>query len=170
MGSGEQKIPVITDEDIESVAAVGGEWIPDPDSYPRRCDNCGENAVAFSEDLEWREIRGGLLLVLRRLSGEICNNCDETWFDAQSYALIEEARGGKVRADYEASVSRVGGKSLGIYFPKDLQRVMGLEAGQKAYLTPVAEDIILVEIRRPDKEATGDGGLEAVDEALGMDA
>lgn len=163
MSRTDREIPVITDDDINSVAAAGGRgWTPDPDRYPRRCGSCGEEAVVFRDDLEWREVRGGLLLVLRRLSGEHCTNCGETWFDPESFTVIDEARGGRVQADYEASVGRVGGRSLGMYFPKDLQRVMGLEAGQKAYLTPVSEDVILVEIRRPKEGSVeGNGGETA---------
>lgn len=91
MSAAEQEIPVITDEQLASVADIEREWTPDPDNYPRRCDSCDGEAVIYSDELEWSEIWGEPLLVLRGLSGETCTNCGEAWFDAKSFEFIEEA-------------------------------------------------------------------------------
>lgn len=163
-----ESVPEISADQVEEARKLTGAWTPSPDAEPRECLACGEAAVVHSDDLEWEEVRGHILLALRRLSGERCKACGETWFDPQSVDLIQRHRKTGPAANYEAKVSRVGGTSLGIYFPKDLQRVMEIEAGDRAFLTPVGEDTVILEIGRESEGETSPGSLKAVDDALGF--
>lgn len=140
-------IPRLTDEQVEEASDMG---VPGSSSGEvlRTCPECGEEALAPRNDMVWEEARGHTLLVLRRLSGERCRECGERWFDPASYELVERHRRARPAANYEAKVTRVGGTSLGIYFPKDLRRVMGLEAGLMARITPVSETAAIIEFTR----------------------
>lgn len=163
-----ESIPELSEADIEQAEALVGTWSPSEEDEPRVCTECGSESVFHHDDLEWEETRGHTLIVLRRLSGEKCRSCEATWFAPESFDLIQRHRQVGPGANYEAKVSRVGGSSLGIYLPKNLQRVMGIEAGDKVYLTPASDDAVIMELRRAPRGDDQDEPGTSVDEALGM--
>lgn len=160
-------IPELTDEQVEKASEMGDRTSSPKDSL-EQCPECGEESLVARDDLEWEETRGHKLLVIRRLSGERCRACGETWFDPESYEAIEKHRRSGPAANYEAKVSRVGGSSLGIYFPKDLRRVMGIEAGQRARLTPVSDDAAILELKKGSEEGEDEEPEDALDKGLGV--
>lgn len=148
---GPDDIPEITDEMIEETRRLTGTWTVPLGGPPIRCPTCREEAMVASHDLVYQEPRPGLLLVVGGLSGYRCTECGNTGFDSRSVQLIEQHRNARPTANYEASVSRVGGSGIGVYFPKDLQRVMGIHAGQRAHITPMSDHTMLVELLEPDE-------------------
>lgn len=146
-----EDIPRIDDDMIERVRQQKGTWTVPSGGPAVPCPSCGEERLMSDHDLVWHEPRPGMLLVVGGLSGYRCSGCGDTWFDSRSVHLIEQHRNAKPTANYEAAVSRVGGNGIGVYFPKDLQRVMGIRPGQRAHITPMSGHAMMIELVEPKK-------------------
>jgi antitoxin component of MazEF toxin-antitoxin module len=67
-------------------------------------------------------------------------------------------------ANYEVKVSKLSGGSLGVYLPKDLVRVMQLEGGERALITPISPVAFVVSLAR--EEPYNQSGLQTEDVLL----
>lgn len=93
------------------------------------------------------------LTVVTRLPGARCTQCDASQFDPAAIALILEHSDAEILADYETTVTKASGSSLGTYFKKDLTRVLGLDGSEHLLWTVLDKDHALVEIERDEEEA-----------------
>jgi hypothetical protein len=67
-------------------------------------------------------------------------------FDAHSTKIIENYTADKPTGGYELNVSTVGGGKLGMYFPRDVLRVMKISKNDKAILTPLSKRKMVIEL------------------------
>jgi len=134
----------------------------------RPCPDCRSTAsLVASNELSWEEETEGLSIAIFHLKGEKCGRCGAQWFDTASYDAIQRHRQRLPRANYEASVTRLGGESLGLYIPKDVQRVMGLQAKTKVLLTPLSDTSLLLHFGGT-KAGAERSRIRAADRALGL--
>ncbi len=115
-----------------------------PDGTIQGCPRCGEEAFEGRSDLTHRITNGRHVLSFRHLHGARCRACDAQSLEPYEQFAVEDEAGVGVRADYEAKVSRIGSGTLGTYWPKDVQRVLGLKPHRRAYIEVVDRDAVLV--------------------------
>jgi len=111
------------------------------------CVNCGGSLVESSK-LQHHFVHPGREVVVAGLSGEKCMKCGQEWLDASSVATLIPYRQGQVLGSYRGKVTRVGGDSLGAYFPRDLAASMGLQGGFSTKMMILDENHILIEVVR----------------------
>lgn len=115
---------------------------PEGSTWP--CPRCGEEAFEGRSDLVLHVARGAHVLSFRRLHGARCAACGAEALEPYEQVAVDDEAGVGVRADYEAKVSRIGSGTLGTYWPKDVQRVLGLVPHRKVYIEVVDRDAVLV--------------------------
>lgn len=145
-------IPKITEAQLAHIQEIRDQPKKVESARLIRCPACGEASLVQSSELTWEEPTDYGLIIIAGLGGEFCTRCGERWFNARSFSLIEEKRSKRFLSDYEVSISRVGGKSLGVYLPKDVQRVLALSPGMKARLIPLSKSSFLVRVRSNEND------------------
>lgn len=111
------------------------------------CPRCGEETFEGRSDLTYRATRGRHVVSFRHLHGASCTNCGAKTLEPYEQTGIEDEAGVGFHPDYEASVSRIGSGSLGTYWPKDVERVLGLSPDKKAFIEIIDTDAVLVRFR-----------------------
>lgn len=148
-------VPEITDEQVRRLHAriLATEREPLlPEEEVTECPSCGGEMVA-TDDLEKTIPTPRGLTVVTRLPGACCTQCRARQFDPGAIALIMEHSTQEIVADYETSVTKASGNTLGTYFKKDLSRVLGLTGDEHLRWTVLDEDRALVEIHREEADA-----------------
>ncbi len=110
------------------------------------CPVCGSQSVSFADNLVFEVVLTGERIVIPNLSGLRCSNCGDFAFDADSSKIINEHTGNKPAGGYECRISTVGAEKLGMYFPKDVLRVMEITKKGKAIVTPLSRRKMMVEL------------------------
>lgn len=123
-----------------------------PEGEVTECPVCG-GEMESTEDLEKTIPTPRGLTVVTRLSGARCTQCKTRQFDPAAIALIMKHSSQEIVADYETSVTKASGNTLGTYFKKDLSRVLGLTGDEHLRWTVLDEDRALVEIHREEADA-----------------
>lgn len=90
----------------------------------------------------------GRLVVVAHLPGAECESCGSVELDAAALGLVRRYTERAIHADYETSVTRASGGTLGTYFKQDLARVMKLGKSDSLRWTVLDKDRALVEVER----------------------
>ena len=114
-----------------------------------KCPSC-DNMMSYAEDLIFDVVLAGERIVIPNLKGLRCSKCSEVSFDADSSEIIEKYTTGRSGGGYELKISAVGGGKIGIYFPKDVLRVMEINKSEKAILTPLSKRKMIIELLTPE--------------------
>jgi YgiT-type zinc finger domain-containing protein len=147
-----ENIPVITTEMMEKTAIeIAKRRAGKKESSMKgvkdiECPSCGNNTMSYADDLIFDVTLTGERIVIPNLKGLKCIRCSEEAFDAKSTKIIENYTSGKPIGGYECKVSTVGGGKIGMYFPKDVLRVMKISKNNKAVLTPVSTRKMVIEL------------------------
>jgi YgiT-type zinc finger domain-containing protein len=147
-----ENIPVITPEMMEKTAIeiakrrAGKKESPMKGIKDIECPSCGTAGMSYSDDLTFEVILAGERIVIPNLTGLKCSKCGEVAFDANSTKIIEKYTACKPAGGYELKVSTVGGGKIGMYFPKDVLRVMKISKSDKAILTPLSNRKMVIEL------------------------
>lgn len=147
-----ENIPVITLEMMEKTAIEVAKRRYDRKQSPMKdvkdieCPSCGNGTMSYADDLTFDVTLTGERIVIPNLTGLRCSKCDEVAFDARSTKIIEKYISDKPTGGYELNVSTVGGGKLGMYFPKDVLRVMKISKNDKAILTPLSKRKMIIEL------------------------
>lgn len=147
-----ENIPVITQEMMEKTAIEIAKRHDDRKQSPVKnvkninCPSCGNSDMSYSDDLTFDVTLTGERIVIPNLTGLKCSKCDVVAFDARSTKIIENYTADKPVGGYELNVSTVGGGKLGIYFPRDVLRVMKISKNDKAILTPLSKRKMVIEL------------------------
>lgn len=89
------------------------------------------------------------LLVVANVAGFICQRCGERSYDPPSLGAIQEAMSREFAGmGVRAKLSKLARNNIGVYLPQDLQKHLGVEAGDTLVLQPVGRDYLLVQIER----------------------
>jgi YgiT-type zinc finger domain-containing protein len=145
-------IPVITSQMMEKTAIetakrkAGKDESPVIDVKDIKCPSCGTASMGFLNDLVFDVILASERIVIPNLTGLKCTKCGEQAFDSKSTRIIEKYTTNRPIGGYECNISIVGGGKIGIYFPKDILRVMKINKNEKAVLTPLSSHKMLVEL------------------------
>lgn len=102
--------------------------------------------MSFLDDLVFEVILAGERMVMPNLTGLKCTKCNEQAFDSKSTKIIDKYTSNKPLGGYECNISTVGGGKIGIYFPRDIIRVMMIKKNEKAVLTPLSSPKMIVEL------------------------
>jgi hypothetical protein len=108
--------------------------------------------MVSSNDLEESIVTPGLAIVVTRLPGAKCSSCGDKLIDGAAAASLDARFSSGILADYETSVTRASGKTLGTYFKMDLVRVLGLTGNEQLFWKVVDRDMVFVEISRPSSK------------------
>lgn len=111
-----------------------------------KCPTCGTASMSFLNDLVFDVTFAGERMVIPNLTGLKCTKCREQAFDSKSTKIIEKYTANRPMGGYECNISTVGGGKIGIYFPKDILRVMKINKNEKAVLTPLSSHKMIVEL------------------------
>ncbi len=147
-----ENIPVITQEMMEKTAIeIAKRRVDKKQSSMKgvkdiKCTSCGNSAMSYADDLTFDVTLTGERIVIPNLTGLKCSKCGEVAFDAHSTKIIEDFTIDKPAGGYELNVSTVGGGKLGMYFPKDVLRVMRISKNDKAILTPLSKRKMVIEL------------------------
>ncbi len=147
-----ENIPVITTEMMEKTAIeiakrrAGRKESPMKGVKDIECPSCGNNTMSYVDDLIFDVTLTGERIVIPNLTGLKCIRCNEEAFDSKSTKIIENYTSGKPIGGYECKVSTVGGGKIGMYFPKDILRIMKISKNNKAVLTPVSNRKMVIEL------------------------
>lgn len=146
----ESSIPEATDEDVRKTAAELGKQ-PRKKSYDPKgvgdieCPECG-GTMHPSDELTFDVTLPEGRLIIPNLSGRICDQCGDQYFDAESSDIIDRHTARKISGGHEAKVTIVGGGRLGIYFPKDVLREMDIKSKQKVIIKPISRKKAIIEL------------------------
>jgi len=95
------------------------------------------------------------LLYVSGVEAFVCTNseCNSRYLTEKGTALVDEAYRSffitpQRELKLEASITQIGGKSLGIYLPKDIVAALNLKKGTTAYLS-IDGNRIIVEPEAP---------------------
>ena len=123
-----------------------------PKGSVSRCPKCGERAFAGSDDLEYRVVRPGGILVFCHLRGARCGACTAVTLEPGDMIRVEGESAARIPSDYEAKVSKIGSGSLGTYWPKDVVRNMGLDSDKRVFIQVLSGDTALLRFAEREKE------------------
>lgn len=147
-----ENIPIITPEMMEKTAIEIAKRRASRKESPIKgvkdieCPSCGTASMSYADDLTFEVVLAGERIVIPNLTGLKCSKCGEVAFDANSTEIIENYTAGKPVGGYECRVSTVGGGKVGMYFPKDVLRVMKISKSDKAILTPLSNRKMMIEL------------------------
>jgi YgiT-type zinc finger domain-containing protein len=145
-------IPVITSQMMEKTSIEIAKRKAGKDESPLigvkdvKCPSCRTASMGFLNDLVFDVTLAGERMVIPNLTGLKCTKCGEQAFDSKSTKIIEKYTANRPIGGYECNISIVGGGKIGIYFPKDILRVMKISKNEKAVLTPLSSHKMLVEL------------------------
>jgi YgiT-type zinc finger domain-containing protein len=145
-------IPVITAQMMEKTAVkiakrkAGKDESPVIGAKDIKCPSCGIASMGFLNDLVFDVTLAGERMVIPNLTGLKCTKCGEQAFDPKSTKIIDKYTANRPIGGYECNISTVGGGKIGIYFPKDILRVMKINTNEKAVLTPLSSHKMMVEL------------------------
>lgn len=116
-----------------------------------KCPACGTRTLRARDDLTYEAPKDGRLYVFPHLRGARCDTCGGQSLEADDQDLVETVLGVglRVRSDYEAKVSKIGSGSLGTYWPRDIERLMGLRPDKRVLIEIVGPNEVLVRFQDP---------------------
>lgn len=147
-----ENITVITSQMMEKTAIeiakrkAGKDVSPVIGVKDINCPSCGIDSMSFLNDLVFDVTLAGERMVIPNLTGLKCTKCGEQAFDSKSIKIIEKYTANRPMGGYECNISTVGGGKMGIYFPKDILRVMKISKNEKAVLIPLSSHKMIVEL------------------------
>ncbi len=147
-----ENIPIITREMMEKTAIeiakrrAGRKESPLKGIKDIKCSSCGNDTMSYAQDLTFDVVLAGERIVIPNLTGLKCSKCGEVTFDANSTKIIEKYTADRAGGGYELKISAVGGGKIGVYFPKDILRVMEIHKSEKAILTPLSKRKMVIEL------------------------
>jgi hypothetical protein len=92
-------------------------------------------------------VRGNVVNSFRHLHGAMCTTCSVVMLEPYEAAGIEDQVGMPFVSDYEAKVTNIGSGTVGTYWPKDIQRIMGLRKGRRMHVQLVDQDTMLIRVK-----------------------
>lgn len=117
-----------------------------PEGEKRTCPHCKKKTLLGKSDLT-REIDAtGAVLVFANLHGALCGTCGTEYLEGYEQVALEERAGTAYRGHVTGTVSALGGKKLGTYWPKDIQQALDLHAKDELKITPLAPDTAVVRV------------------------
>ena len=138
---------MVTETKIEiAKRRAGRRGSPMENVVDATCHVCGSMSVSFVDDLVFEVVLTGERIVIPNLTGIRCSNCGDFAFDSDSSKIIDEHTGNKPAGGYECGISTVGAGKLGMYFPKDVLRVMEITKKGGAIVTPLSRRKMIVEL------------------------
>lgn len=113
-----------------------------------RCGQCGERALFASSDLTQEVRRGQTLVVLRNLRGAECRSCGAGLLDLAEALRIDAEFDAIDSSPSPARVSRVGRGTVGTYWPKAIERAVGLRPGTRLTIHVLSPKSLLLHVGR----------------------
>lgn len=120
-----------------------------PEGAKRTCPLCGKKALVGQSDLTREVDSDGAVLVFANLHGARCRHCETEFLEAYEQIAIEERAGTAFRAPAAGSVTSLGGRKLGTYWPKDVANALGLHAKDQLHITALSKDTAVVRVIHP---------------------
>lgn len=126
-----------------------------PEDETRTCPACKRKTLKGRSDLTREVHTTGAVIVFTNLHGAACDRCGTEYLEGYEQAAIEERAGTAFRAEITGSVSFLGGKKLGTYWPKGIQEALDLHPKDKLKITPLSPDTAAIRVIHEHKtEAT----------------
>lgn len=117
-----------------------------PEGETRSCPQCENKTLVGRSDLTREVDATGAVLVFSNLHGAICGSCGTEFLEGYEQQALEERAGTAFRGFISGTVTSLGGKKLGTYWPKDVQDALNLHAKDDLQITPLAPDTAVVRV------------------------
>lgn len=108
------------------------------------CPACGKKALMGVEDIQRRLEQGGLVAVYCNLHGARCNECGTEYLEAYEQISLEAEALALYRSHHRATVSNVGGKKIGTYWPKEVENEMHLAPKDTLEVQVIDHDTMVI--------------------------
>lgn len=143
-----ERVSVITEEMIKKTAVeMAKRKRPiSLEGTTIRCPTCKKDTMEYRKDLCFDIVRDGEHIIIPNLSGHKCHVCEDEAYDAESSHIIDTFTRDRVPGGHEATITVAGGNKLGIYFPKDILRIMRIRAKIKVVITPLSLRKMIIEL------------------------
>lgn len=122
------------------------------DGKTTTCPVCDKPTLVGRSDLTREADSDGAVLVFANLHGAQCDACGAEFLEAYEQIAIEERAGTTFRSASRGSITLLGGKKLGTYWPKDIAETLRMHAKDRLRITPLAEDTVVIRIEHPHEE------------------
>ena len=119
-----------------------------------RCDICGKKTFEGRTDVSLDVVRRGTVYVFRNLHGAVCRACGAKTVESYEMYNIDDHILTGYRTAFEASVTNVGKGAVGTYWPKDVQRLLGLRAKRRIEIEVLTPELALIRVL-PTAEQAG---------------
>ena len=103
-----------------------------PSGTVSTCLRCRRKTMNGRDDMVYRLVRPGAVLVFANIRGGECTHCGFQAPENADQFMIDEVGGDWEPPNFEARLAAYGKGALGTYWPKDVVRNMGVRAGMRA--------------------------------------
>jgi hypothetical protein len=112
-----------------------------------KCPGCGNRTLKGSDDVHVEVVRDNMVHAFRHMHGAMCSSCPVIVLEPYDAIGVEDQVGMPFVSDYEAKVTNIGTGTVGTYWPKDVQRIMGLRKGRRMQVQLVDQDTMLIRVK-----------------------
>jgi YgiT-type zinc finger domain-containing protein len=116
------------------------------------CPRCGKDTFVGADRITRMFTKGGKTFVFLNMRGAECTECGAHVLEAHEQITVEDHIGAEYTPNYGAKVTRIGSGSLGTYWPKDVERLLGLQPNTRAFIEVVGPNAVFVRFQRPPKD------------------
>jgi hypothetical protein len=119
------------------------------------CLRCRRRTVNGKDDMVYRLVRPGAVLVFANIRGGECMECGFQAPENADQFVIDEVAGDWEPPEFEARLSEYGKGALGTYWPKDVVRNMGVRAGMRALVQILDRRTLIVRFEEEPVSSSG---------------
>lgn len=110
------------------------------------CPVCETRALEGRSDLMREVDSDGAVLVFANIHGASCRSCGAEFLEPYEQIALEDRAGTSFRSPVSGSITLLGGKKLGTYWPKDIAAALDMHPRDALKITPLAPDTLVVRI------------------------
>ena len=112
------------------------------------CPECGRAAMESVSDLSVDLLRGSSVVVVTNLAGARCTHCGAEALEPREIVHLDDLVDDLAQPDEVARVTRIGKGTVGTYWPKAVERELGLEPGDALAVRLLTRSTALIRVER----------------------
>lgn len=124
-----------------------------PPGTTHTCPRCREQKFHGSDDVSYQTVdERNHVHTFYNLRGAHCSNCGLNLIEPSDLIKVEKVVQVQFTPVFSGKVSNVGRGTLGTYWSRDVERNLGLHAGDRLDVELVGKDAMLVRVRHEHKK------------------
>ncbi len=124
-----------------------------PAGVTHKCPRCRNTTLTGSDDISYRTIdRRGHVHSFYNLRGGHCSSCGLELIEPADLIKVEKTARVEFTPIFSGKVSNVGRGTLGTYWSRDVERNLGLHAGDRLDVELVGRNAMLVRVRHDHED------------------